>query len=94
LVRVALPIGGIEVGVESNDDGRMRSSPSTPRFRHIASVAVRDPAQMETLCRTLQWLEEIEDLDEEIPALIELKRAILLQIAELEIQEEDAPNAA
>lgn len=79
---------------EPSDDGRMRGSPSTRRFQHIASVAVRDPTRMETLCGTLQWLEEIEDLDQENAALTELKRAILLQIADLEIQEEDAPNVA
>jgi hypothetical protein len=49
---------------------------------------------MEALCGTLQWLEKIEDLDQENRALIDLKRAILQEIAKLEIQEEDEPNAA
>jgi hypothetical protein len=49
---------------------------------------------METLCGTLQWLEKIEDLDQENRALTDLKRAILLEIAKLKIREEDEPNAA
>jgi hypothetical protein len=52
------------------------------------------PTLLETLCRTLQWIEKNEDLDREDRALHELKRAVLLQIAELEIQEREEPTAA
>jgi hypothetical protein len=72
----------------------MRSSPGTRLSRHPAGGVVRHPTLMEALCGTLQWLEKIEDLDQENRALIDLKRAILREIAKLEIQEEDEPNAA
>jgi hypothetical protein len=72
----------------------MRSGLSTRLSRHSAGEVDRDPTLMETLCGTLQWLETIEDLDQENRALTDLNRAIRLQIAELEIQEEDEPSAA
>jgi hypothetical protein len=72
----------------------MRGRFSTRLSQQSAGGVVRDPAQMETLCRTLQWLEKVEDIDQENPALRDLKRAILLEIAKLEITEEDQPNAA
>lgn len=57
-------------------------------------VVTCHPTLMETLCRTLQWLEKTEDLDRDDPFLKDLKRAILLQIAELEVQEKEEPEAA
>jgi hypothetical protein len=55
---------------------------------------LRHPTLMETLCRTLQWLEKTEDLDRDDPALRDLKRAVLMHIAELQIQEREQPEAA
>jgi hypothetical protein len=77
-----------------SDDDRMRGSLSARHFRHSVDGAVHDPTPVETLFGALQWLEKIEDLDQENRVLTDLKRAILLEIAELKIQEEDKPNAA
>lgn len=49
---------------------------------------------METLCRALQWLEKTEDLDQETPALTDLKQAILVQIANVAIEDREEPQAA
>lgn len=62
--------------------------------RSRQSRVIRDPARMETLCRTLQWLENMEDLDQENPTLRDLKSAILQEISKLELLEEDEPSAA
>jgi hypothetical protein len=64
------------------------------RSRHPSAIVSRFPTLLETLCRTLQWLEKTEDLDHDDPALQDLKRAILLLIADLEIQDEEEPEAA
>lgn len=59
----------------------------------VECVVDRHPALMESLCRALQGIEKIEDLDQKNQALISLKRAILLTIA-AEITEEDELNTA
>jgi hypothetical protein len=75
-----------------------KSCPAPTRAAQAASkhFVVRNPTLLETLCRTLQWLEKTEDLDQDDPALKDLKRAILLQIANLEIKdkEREEPEAA
>lgn len=60
----------------------------------VKSVVARHRTLMENLYRTLQGLDKIEDLDEENPALTELKRVILLRIADLELREREGPDAA
>jgi hypothetical protein len=56
--------------------------------------APQHPTLMETLCRALQWLEKTEDLDQETPALADLKQAILVQIANVAIEDREEPQAA
>jgi hypothetical protein len=67
-----------------------------PRARnpHLSRTVSRHPTLLETLCRTLQWLERTEDLDHDDPALKDIKRAILLLIADLKVQDEEEPEAA
>jgi hypothetical protein len=81
-------------GAVRSDDGRMRGSFSARLSQHPADGVVRDPTPLDNVYGTLQWPEKIEDLDQENRALTDLNRAILLEIAELKIPEEDKPNAA
>jgi hypothetical protein len=55
---------------------------------------LRHPTLMETLCRTLQWLEKTEDMDKDDPALKDLKHAVLSHIAELQIHDREHAEAA
>jgi hypothetical protein len=72
----------------------MPANLSTRPSRRPAGRAASHPTRMETLCRTLQWLEANEDFDQESPALTDMKRAILVKIADLELLEEDESSAA
>jgi hypothetical protein len=91
-----LPVRAIEVppcarfpqraGAFLRKSGPAPTQAAQPASKHLVG---RNPTLLETLCRTLQWLEKTEDLDRDDPALKDLKRAILLQIANLEIKDKE-----